>query len=134
MPSCVLRVAGSSAKVKRFLKESSLAPSKVFLRGELGFPESRGLLRTSGFNIPISRSNSETIEAQARDALAFFRKHRAELLRMKSMKFKSAMVDFGLHDLATEERPWPSYRLPAAFIEAAGELGLEVVLSFYGKP
>ncbi len=53
---------------------------------------------------------------------------------MKSMKFKSAMVDFGQHDLATEERPWPSYRLPAAFIEAAGELGLEVVLSFYGKP
>ena len=134
MPSCVLRVAGSTVKIKRFLRECSLEPSKVYLRGDPGFPTSRGPVKTSGFNISLSGSHGDSIEKQAREALVFFRKHREDLLLMKSMKFKASVVDFGLHDLATEERPWPSYRLPAIFVEAAGELGLGVVLSFYGAP
>jgi hypothetical protein len=134
MPSCVLRVAGSTIKIKRLLRESSLEPSKVYFRGDPGFPKSRGPVKTSGFNIVISGSHGESIEKQAREALSFLRKHRADLLLMKSMKFKFTLVDFRLNDLATEDRPWPSYRLPATFVEAAGELGLEVILSFYGAP
>ena len=124
MPSCVLRVAGSAIKVKKFLRESSLQPSKVYLRGDPGVPKSRGPIKTSGFNIPMSGSQGESIKKLTREALSFLCKHRADLLLMKSMKFKHAEIDFGLYDLATEDRPWPSYRLPAAFIEAAGELGL----------
>ena len=134
MPSCVLRVAGSTIKIKRLLRESSLEPTRVYFRGDPGVPKSRGPVKTSGFNVSISGSHGESIEKQAREALAFLRKNRTDLLLMKSMKFKVSVVDFGLNDLATEDRPWPSYRLPAAFVEAAGELGLEVVLSFYGAP
>lgn len=134
MPSCVLRVAGSTIKTKRLLRDSSLEPYSVYFRGEPGRPKSRGPVKTSGFNIVLSGSHGESIKKQAREALAFLRKHRADLLLLKSLKFKVSVVDFGLFDLATEDRPWPSYRLPAAFIEAAGELGLEVRLSFYGIP
>jgi hypothetical protein len=41
-------------------------------------------------------------------------------------------LDFGLYDRSTENRPWPSYRLPAALIEVAGKHRIELVLSFYG--
>jgi hypothetical protein len=134
MTFCVLRFSGSAIKIRRLLKESSLELSKVYFRGDPGFPKSRGPIKTSGFNISISDSHSGSIEKQAREALTFFRKHRADLLLIKSMKFKNSVVDFGHHDLATEDRPWSSYRLPAAFVEAAGELGFSVVLSFYGAP
>ncbi len=42
-------------------------------------------------------------------------------------------LDFGLYDLATENRPWPSYRLPVPLIELAGKYGIQVELSFYGS-
>jgi hypothetical protein len=41
-------------------------------------------------------------------------------------------LDFGLYDRATEERPWPSYHLPASLIELAGKYHIEIELSFYG--
>jgi hypothetical protein len=41
-------------------------------------------------------------------------------------------LDFGLYCTATEDRPWPSYRLPAALIALAGKQGIEIELSFYG--
>jgi hypothetical protein len=40
-------------------------------------------------------------------------------------------LDFGLHDGATANRPWPSYRLPVTLIELAGKYGIEVEMSFY---
>lgn len=134
MPSCVLRVAGSAVKIKRFLSECSLEPSRVYWRGDPRTPKSRGAVKTSGFNIVMSGSYGQSIGKQAREALAFLRMHRTDLLLLKSMRLKYSVVDFGLLDLATQDHPWPSYRIPAAFVEAAGELGLEVALSFYGKP
>jgi hypothetical protein len=41
-------------------------------------------------------------------------------------------LDFGLYDDSTENRPWASYRLPAALIEIAGKHRIEIILSFYG--
>jgi len=134
MPSCVLRVSGSTIKVKKFLRECSLEPWKVYLRGDPGVSASRGPVKVSGFNVVMSGSHGESIEKLARETLAFLLKHHADLLLMKSMKFKCSTIDFGLYDMATEDRPWPSYKLPAALVEAAGELQLEIVLSFYGSP
>jgi hypothetical protein len=70
----------------------------------------------------------------ASEALAFMRQHREDFVLLKAMRFRSATLDFGLYDLSSEDRPWPSYRLPAKLVEAAGEFGLGVVLSFYGPP
>lgn len=134
MPACMLRISGSTIKIKRLLRDSSLKPSKVYFRGDPGFPKSRGPVENSGFNIVLSESHGGAIEKQAREALSYMRKHKNALMLIKSMKFKFSVIDFGLYDLRTEDQPWPSYRLPAAFIEAAGELGFEVTLSFYGAP
>ncbi len=134
MPSCVLRVVGSTIKVKKFLRDSSLEPTKVYFRGEPNLLKSRGPVQISGFNITMTGSYGESIEKLAREALNFMRANRADMVLLKSMKFKNSTIDFGLYDLATEDRPWPSYRLPANIIEMAGELGFEIVLSFYGPP
>ncbi len=132
MPSCMLRVAGSTAKVRKFLAASAIQPVRVFWKGEPGFPKSRGPVKTSGFNIELS--GAEGLLAQAGQSAKFIRKHKSDFLLIKSLRFSSAAIDFGLYDLATEDRPWPSYRLPAAIIQLAGELGCDIELSFYGAP
>lgn len=132
MPGCVLRVAGASAKVKTFLRCSTLEPSRVYWRGDPGFPATRGPVRVSGFNVPMSGSHGNSIETQARQVQAFLRQHRADMLLIRDLRFKYTTADFGLNDLATDERPWPTYRVPASLIQLLGEFGFEVELSFYG--
>jgi preprotein translocase subunit SecE len=133
MPACVLRVAGSTDKVKRFLRQSRIEPDKVYWRGELGFLKSRGVNKISGFNISLSGSHGESIEKQAKQATAFIRKYREEMELIKALGFRQVSVDFGLYDLATENRPWPSYHLPSSFVQLVGEFGFDVELSFYGS-
>lgn len=132
MPSCMLRVSGSTAKVRKFLAVSSIEPARVFWKGEPSLLKSRGPIETSGFNIELS--GAEGLPAQATQAAKFIRKHKDDLLLIKSLGFSKATIDFGLYDLATEERPWPSYRLPTTITQLAGELGCSIDLSFYGAP
>jgi hypothetical protein len=132
MPSCVLRVSGSTAKVRKYLATSDVQPIRVFWKGDTGVLKSRGPITTSGFNVELSRA--EGIAAQAAQAVKFIRKHKDSLLLIKDIGFSSASIDFGLYDLATEDRPWPSYRLPPSFVELASELGCHIELSFYGAP
>ena len=134
MPRCVLRVSGSASKVRKFLAQSNLSPLKVYWRGEPGFPKSRGPSKISGFNIALSGSVGESIEKQARQAARFISTYEADMLLIKSLGFKNAVIDFGLYDLSTEEHPWPSYRLPGSFVSLVGSYGFEVNLSFYGAP
>lgn len=130
MPSCILRVSGSTAKVRKFLATASIQPVQVFWKGEPQLLKSRGLIKTSGFNIQLS--SAEGLPAQAIQAVRFLRKHKKDLLVIKSLGFSSRTIDFGLFDLATEDRPWPSYRLPPTLIQLAGEFGFSIDLSFYG--
>lgn len=132
MPGCVLRVAGASAKVKKFLHCGTLEPSRVYWRGDPGFPASRGPVRVSGFNVPMSGSHGGSIARQAQQVQAFLRQHRGDMLLIRDLRFKYVTADFGLNDLATEERPWPTYRVPASLIQLLGEFRFEVELSFYG--
>jgi hypothetical protein len=132
MPSCILRVSGSTAKVRKFLAASSIPPFRVFWKGEPGVTRSRGPMETSGFNIELS--SAEGLPAQSMQAARFIRKHKQDLLLIKGIGFPAATIDFGLHDLATEDRPWPTYRLPAALVQLAGELGCDIELSFHGAP
>jgi len=108
----MLRVSGSTAKVRKFLAVSSIQPVRVFWKGEPGVLKSRDLIKISGFNIELS--GAEGLPAQATQAVKFIRKHKDDILLIKSLGFSSVAIDFGLYDLATEGRPWPSYQLPAA--------------------
>jgi hypothetical protein len=132
MPSCILRVSGSTAKVRKFLAASSIQPFRVFWKGEAGVPRSRGPIKASGFNFELSRA--EGLLAQSMQAARFIRKHKDDFLLIKSLGFAPATIDFGLHDLATDEHPWPNYRIPAAMVQLAAELGCDLELSFYGAP
>lgn len=132
MPSCMLRVSGSTAKVRKFLATSSIQPIRVYWKGEPGFPKSRGPVKASGFNIELA--GADCIAAQVLQATKFIRKHKQDLLLIKSLGFSAATIDFGLYDLATEDRPWPTYRIPRSLVELACEIGCSIELSFYGAP
>ncbi len=132
MPSCILRVSGSTAKVRKFLAGSSIQPVRIFWKGEPSILKSRGPVKISGFNIELS--GADGLPAQATQAAKFIRKHKNDILLIKNLGFSLSTIDFGLYDLSTEDRPWPSYRLPAAIIQLAGELGCNIELSFYGAP
>ena len=132
MPSCILRVSGSTTKVRKFLASSSIEPRRVFWKGEPRNPKSRVLIKTSGFNIELA--TAEGLETQSKQAVRFIRKHKDDLLLIKSLGFSSTAIDFGLYDLATADRPWPSYYLPRLLVQLAAELGCEIELSFYGVP
>src|SRR6266508_3162021 len=120
MPECILRIAGSTSKVKKFLAESSFEPARVYFRGEPGIVKSRGPNKTSGFNLSLSGSHGTSIEKQARQAIKFIEAHRDDFTALASYKFKYATLDFGLYDLTTKKHPWPCYRLPKRLIELAG--------------
>ena len=133
MPGCVLRVVGSTRKVRQFLASSSFKPTKVYYKGEPGFIKSRGPTRISGFNLTLSGSDGSSISKQAKEAVRFIKRHQEEFNLLKALKFKEATLDFGLWDLATEDRPWPIYRLPRSIIDLASKYGFDIELSFYGK-
>jgi hypothetical protein len=128
----MLRVSGSTAKVRKFLAASSVQPARIFWKGDPGLPKSRGPIKTSGFNIEMSAA--EGLPAQATQAAKFIRKHKDDLVLIKGLGFSSATVDFGLYDLATDDQPWPSYRVPLTFVQLASEIGCNIELSFYGAP
>ena len=130
MPSCVLRVSGATSKVREFLRESRLEPDRVFWKGEPINAANTRIATASGFNIQLS--SAEGLAAQSSQAARFIRKHRSDLLLIKSLRFLAVSIDFGLYDLATEERPWPSYSVPAPIVELASQLGASIELSFYG--
>ena len=132
MPTCILRVSGSTAKVRKFLATASIQPARIFWQGDPGVPRSRGPIKSSGFNIELS--GADGIAAQAEQAARFIRKHKQDLLLIRSLGFAAATIDFGLHDQATEDRPWPCYRIPRPLIELASEIGCSIELSFYGPP
>ena len=132
MPSCMLRVSGSTAKVRRFLATSSIQPDRVFWKGDAGVLKSRSPIKTSGFNIELS--GADGIAAQTAQAAKFIRKHKQDLLLIRGLGFSAATIDFGLYDLATEDRPWPCYQVPRPMVLLASELGCSIELSFYGAP
>ena len=134
MPDCMLRVAGSTKKVKQFLDSSPLEPHKVYYRGDPGFLKSRGPMKISGFNFSLSGFYGTSIQKQARDVIRNLERLKPEFERMASFKFKYMTLDFGLNDMASEEYPWPTYRLPKKLISLAGHLGFDIVLSSDGPP
>ena len=132
MPGCVLRVGSKTTEVELLIRASGLKPIAVFRRGQPRAPGSTHLNRQSGFNVAVSKADG-ALEKQAQDATRFLRRHAAGLSRLRRReKCRPMTLDFGVYYRATKERPWPSYRFPAALIELAGKHGIEIELSFYG--
>jgi hypothetical protein len=128
MPACILRVAGSTAKVRRFLCLARLKPYRVFWKGDLR--HGGRVVQQSGFSIELS--SAEGLPDQARQAIRFARRHKADLDLITQLGFRTVSIDFGLHDRATDDRPWPTYAVPVAISRLAAGLGATIDLSFYG--
>jgi hypothetical protein len=123
----------TTRNVEGLVEASGLRPIAIRRKGEPRVAGASRLWRTSGFNVDVS-SVDGAIEKQVRDAIRFLRGNSIGLRRLRRRKnFGGMVLDFGLYDAATEDRPWPSYRLPAILVELAGKLGIEIELSFYGS-
>ena len=132
MPGCVLRVKSATTEVEKLVEASRLQPVSIYRKGQRRVPSARKLSRVSGFNVDVSRLDTG-VKEQTRDAIRFLKRHRADLQRLRRVKtYKGMTLDFGLFDLATKNRPWPTYRLPAELIRLAGKHEIEIELSFYG--
>ena len=132
MPGCILRVGSKTSNVEPLLKSSGLQPIVVFRKGHPRAPGSTHLSRRSGFNVDVSRADGD-LEHQVRDAIRFLKRHAAGVSRLRRHeRFGGMTLDFGVYDRTTDQRPWPSYRIPASLIELAGKHGIEIELSFYG--
>jgi hypothetical protein len=120
--------------VEILVKASHLRPIVIHRKGYPRVPGGTQVSRGSGFNVDVSQADDGRIEKQARDAIRFLKRHAAGLKRLRRCKgFAGMTLDFGLYDRATEDRPWPTYHLPVALVELAGEHGIEIELSFYGR-
>lgn len=81
-----------------------------------------------------SRADGD-LPAQARDALRFLQRHAEELEELRDFFGPGhGQLDFGLWESSSDERPWPSFRLPHKLLAEAARYGLEIELSFYGPP
>jgi hypothetical protein len=133
MSGCVLRIQSKTRNVEVLVQAFGLEPIVIHRKGQPRVPGGTHLSTKSGFNVDVSKANG-TIEKQALDAIRFLKRHVTGLGRLRRCRgFCGMTLDFGLYDRATENKPWPSYRIPAALIELAGKHGIEIELSFYGS-
>jgi hypothetical protein len=133
MPGCVLRIQSKTTKVEVLIKASGLQPTAIHRKGQPRVSGGTRVSLGSGFNVTVSSADG-TLEKQARDAIRFLKRHAGRLGSMRRCRtFGGMTLDFGLWNRATEDSPWPSYRLPATLIELAGKHRIEIALSFYGS-
>jgi hypothetical protein len=102
----------------------------VFWKGEPANLASKRVVHQSGFNICLSAADG--LPQQARQAARFAQRHHVDLNVIPELSFSNVSIDFGLYDLATEDRPWPTYSVPRPIVRLAALLGATVELSFYG--
>lgn len=132
MPGCVLRVRSKTSRVEELVQASGLKAIVIHKKGQPRVPGASTLSRSSGFNVNVSNADG-ILERQTRDAVRFLKNHARGLARMRRCRaFGGMILDFGVYDRATDDQPWPSYRLPMSLVELAGKHGVELELSFYG--
>ena len=84
---CVLRVNGKKFDPEKYLASSRLKPYTVFRAGQPQFasqPKSR-VDDVSGFKVDVSRRSRGDLAGQIVDAIAFLKKHRHTLARLRSI-------------------------------------------------
>lgn len=128
MPGCVFRASGARFDVEAFLKSASLRASVVYRKGQRRRPASRGSQVASGFNVVVSE-REDSMQAQVNEALAFLKTHHEDLDRLrKSDGVETIALDFACPQQQMANR---SAQFPAELLAAAGNLGVDIHVSFY---
>jgi hypothetical protein len=97
---CVLLVTGTKFDPAKYLASSRLKPYSVFRAGEPRFPGSKAkdkVHEVSGFKIDVSRGSWDSLVGQVVDAIAFLKKHRLALAKLRSIpEVEDIRLDFPL--------------------------------------
>jgi len=134
---CVLRVTGKKFEPASFLASSKLTPYSVFRAGEPRFtskPSGR-IHGASGFKIDVSRRPWNSLAGQVVDAIAFLKKHKAALARLRSIpEVEDVRLDFPLAVRIDRESVVVQFDyFPPELASLAGALGIGLEISIYAR-
>lgn len=133
MPGCVFHASGEQFAVDVFLAESTLAPYKIYRRGE---PTRRTAQpgrqhEDSGFSLLASAADGD-LAAEGSDALLFLRTHASELARLAQFPGVTDLrLDFAYYRRKTLLQ---CDYLPPELLFLAGSLRIGIELSLYPAP
>jgi len=122
----VLRAYGDNFDVDAFLETSDIEPCLICHTED---KRGKGKWETNGFNAVFTEAEFDDIETQINDAIAFLQKHESELKRLVSYSgVERVWLDFAL-----EQRDAFVFfdTLPAKLLALAGNLGIDIEMSYY---
>lgn len=130
---CILRFSTPRVRLEACLSGLiTMKPRAVFVKGPPVTAANSRVAKRSGLDVPVSRADGD-LPAQCRDAARFLRAHAGDLARLHRAPGAGHMLlDFGLWETSSEDRPWPTFELPHALVAAAGGLDIALRLSRYG--
>src|SRR6476661_4973569 len=132
---CVLRAGGPDFDVDTFLATSPFEICGVRRKGELRFRSKPDGPRnsSSGFNADVSTKEWSDLAGQIQDAKGFLSENAEELRRLRSFPGVAGVeMDYPIElRIGRNEIVVQSDRLPADMLLAAGELGIDIVISLY---
>jgi hypothetical protein len=134
---CVLRVSGKKFDPARYLATSQLKPYSVFRAGEPRFAsQPKGKINDeSGFKVDVSRSPWNNLARQVADAIAFLKKYKRTLAKLRSMpEVEDIRLDFPLDLRIDREKVFAQFDyFPPALVSLAGALGCGLEISIYPR-
>ena len=134
---CVLRVSGKKFDPARYLATSQLKSYSVFRAGEPRFSsQPKGKIHDqSGFKVDVSRSPWDNLAGQVVDAIAFLKKHKRTLAKLRSMpEVEDIRLDFPLDLRIDREKVFTQFDyFPPALVSLAGALGCGLEMSIYPR-
>lgn len=128
--SCVLRISGTALDIDALLSSVTLAPNRVWRKGEL---RSKAVARThvdSGASFVASDAEFDAFDQQIADAIAFLSSNSAAVAALASFPgVEQATLDFGV---ALFEGNFATFScLPPSLVQLAAQAKLGIEISTY---
>lgn len=134
---CVLRVSGQRFDPSQFLTGSKLKPYSVFRAGEPRFASQPTGKRheMSGFRVNVSRRSCDGLGGQVADAIAFLKKHKRALTKLRSIRdVEDIRLDFPLDLRIDRKKVFAQFDyFPPELVSLAGALGCGLEMSIYPR-
>jgi hypothetical protein len=134
---CVLRVTGKKFDPAGYLASSTLKPYSIFRAGEprVASQPNGKMHEWSGFKVDVSKRPRNDLAGQVVDAIAFLKKHKQTLTRLRSVPdVEDVRLDFPI-DLRIDRRNVFAQfdYLPPELVSLAGAVGCGLEMSIYPR-
>jgi hypothetical protein len=133
MGVCVFVASGLSFDVDQYLKASPFKAMTVFRKGDIppkNNPE-RKSRPDSGFVVLISGDQELGLNPQLIEAMAFLKRHEAEVEAMRQVGVDNILLDLGVQ---VSDKVQQAEYLPPELIAALGRLGMGLIFSVVQFP